>query len=74
MINIYKQMDTSKMTKTLLLDKCKELKIKNCNSKSKSELIEFINLKNKLHDFQPATKNISLLPSIIKHICSFHNL
>ena len=63
-------MDTSKMTKTQLLDKCKELKIKNC----KSELIEFINLKNKLHDFQPATKNISLLPSIIKHLCSFHNL
>ncbi len=67
-------MDTSKMSKTQLLDKCKELKIKNCNSKSKLELIEFINLKNKLHDFQPATKNISLLPSIIKHLCSFHNL
>ena len=45
-------MDTSKMTKTQLLDKCKELKIIKCNSKSKIELIEFINLKNKLHDFQ----------------------
>jgi hypothetical protein len=67
-------MDTSKMTKTQLLDKCKELKIKNCNSKSKSELIEFINLKNKLHDFQPATKNISLQPSIIQHLCMFNNL
>jgi hypothetical protein len=36
--------------------------------------IEFINLKNKLHDFQPATRNISLLPSIIKHLCMFNNL
>ena len=35
-------MDTSKMTKTQLLDKCKELKIIKCNSKSKTELIEFI--------------------------------
>ena len=67
-------MDTSKMTKTQLLDKCKELKIKNCNSKSKLELIELIILKNKLHDFQPATKNISLLPSIIRHLCAFNNL
>ena len=72
--NKIEQKDTSKMTKTQLLDKCKELKIKNCNSKSKSELIEFINLKNKVHDFQPATTHISLLPSIIKHLCSFHNL
>jgi hypothetical protein len=62
------------MTKTQLLDKCKELKIIKCNSKSKSELMELINLKNKLHDFQPVTKNISLLPSIIKLLCSFHNL
>jgi len=62
------------MSKTQLLDKCKELKIIKCNSKSKSELIELIDLKNKLHNFQPATKNISLLPSIIKLLCSFHNL
>jgi hypothetical protein len=67
-------MDTSKMTKTQLLDYCKELKIIKCNSKSKLELIELIILKNKLHDFKPETKNISLLPSIIKHLCSFHNL
>ena len=67
-------MDTSKMAKTQLLDKCKELKIIKCNSKGKTELIELINLKNKLHDFQPATKNISLLPSIIKHLCTFNNL
>jgi hypothetical protein len=62
------------MNKTQLLDKCKELKIIKCNSKSKIELIEFINLKNKLHDFQPATKNISLQPSIIQHLCMFNNL
>lgn len=67
-------MDTSKKTKTQLLDKCKELKIKNCNSKSKLELIELINLRNKLNDFQPANKNISYLPSIIYLLCSFHNL
>ena len=67
-------MDTSKMTKTQLLDKCKELKIIKCNSKGETELIELINLKNKLHDFQPATKNISLLPSIIRHLCTFNNL
>jgi hypothetical protein len=67
-------MDTSKMTKTQLLDKCKELKIIKCNSKSKTELIEVINLKNNLHDFQSATKNISLQPSIIQHLCMFNNL
>ena len=67
-------MDTSKMAKKQLLDKCKELNIIKCNSKGKTELIELINLKNKLHDFQPATKNISLLPSIIKHLCTFNNL
>jgi len=48
------------MTKTQLLDYCKELKIIKCNSKSKLELIELIILKNKLHDFKPETKNISL--------------
>ena len=67
-------MDNSKMTKTQLLDKCKELKIIKCNSKSKTKLIEVINLKNKLHDFQSATKNISLQPSIIQHLCMFNNL
>jgi len=43
-------MDTSNMTKTQLLEKCKELKIINCDSKNKSELIELINLTTKLHN------------------------
>ena len=67
-------MDTSNMTKTQLLEKCKELKIIRCYSKNKSELIELINLTIKLHDFNPAFKNIPLLPSLIKELCLSHNL
>jgi hypothetical protein len=67
-------MDTSNMTKIQLLEKCKELKIIKCQSKNKSELMELINLTNKLHDFNPAFKNIPLLPSLIKEFCSSYNL
>jgi site-specific DNA-methyltransferase (adenine-specific) len=35
-------MDLSKLTKTALLEKCKELGIKNCKSKPKSELIHLV--------------------------------
>jgi len=38
-------MDTSKMNKTQLLDKCKELKIIKCNSKSKTR-IEMLKIMN----------------------------
>ena len=38
-INIIEQMDTSKMSKLELLEKCKELEITKCNSKNKSQLI-----------------------------------
>ena len=49
-INITEQMDTSKMSKLELLDKCKELSITMCSSKNKSQLIELINSKIKLQD------------------------
>ena len=41
-------MDTSKMSKLDLLDKCKELGITRCISKNKSQLIELINSKQKI--------------------------
>jgi hypothetical protein len=43
-------MDTSKMSKPELLEKCKELGITKCNSKNKSQLIELINSKNKINE------------------------
>lgn len=43
-------MDISKMSKLELLEKCKELGIKKCSSKNKSQLIELINSKIKLQD------------------------
>jgi DNA (cytosine-5)-methyltransferase 1 len=46
-INITEQMDTSKMSKLELLEKCKELGITKCSTKNKSQLIELINSKNK---------------------------
>ena len=49
-ITITEQMNTSKMSKLELLDKCKELGITKCSSKNKSQLIELINSKNKLQD------------------------
>ena len=39
-------MDISKMSKKELLEKCKELDIRRCSSKNKSQLIELINIKN----------------------------
>ena len=49
-INITEQMDTSKMNKIELLEKCKELGITKCSSKNKPELIELINSKIKLQN------------------------
>lgn len=49
-INITEQMDTSKMSKLELLEKCKEISITMCSSKNKSQLIELINSKIKLQD------------------------
>ena len=46
-INITEHMDTSKMSKMSkleLLEMCKELGIKKCSSKNKSQLIELINV------------------------------
>ena len=39
-------MDTSKMSKIELLEKCKELGFTKCKSKNKEELIELIKSKN----------------------------
>ena len=47
-INITEQMDTSKMSKLELLEKCKELGITKGSSKNKSQLIELINSKQKI--------------------------
>jgi DNA (cytosine-5)-methyltransferase 1 len=44
-INSIEQMDTSRMSKLELLEKCKELCITRCSSKNKSQLIELINSK-----------------------------
>lgn len=49
-INITEQMDTSKMSKLELLEKCKELGITKCSSKNKSQLLELINTKQKITD------------------------
>jgi len=44
-INLVEQMDTSKMNKSQLLEKCKQLGIANCSTKNKSQLIELIHSK-----------------------------
>ena len=62
-INSTEQMNTSKMSKSELLEKCKDLGITKCSSKNKSQLIELINEKNKLVE-QPTTNlsNDEILP------------
>jgi len=42
----------SKMNKTELLNKCKELEITKCSSKNKSQLIELINSKQKMLEYE----------------------
>lgn len=49
-ITATEQMDILKMSKTGLLDKCKELGITRCSSKNKPQLIELINSKNKTNN------------------------
>jgi site-specific DNA-methyltransferase (adenine-specific) len=49
-ISITEKMDTSKMSKTELLEKCKELGITKCKSKNKEELIELITNTEKKND------------------------
>ena len=62
-INSTEQMNTSKMSKSELLEKCKDLGITKWSSKNKSQLIELINEKNKLVE-QPTTNlsNDEILP------------
>lgn len=62
-INNTEKMNTSKMSKLELLEKCKDLGITKCSSKNKSQLIELINEKNKLVE-QPTTNlsNDEILP------------
>jgi DNA (cytosine-5)-methyltransferase 1 len=60
-INNTEQMDTSKMSKLELLEKCKELGITKCSSKNKSQLIELIKNDNssKLPKMTPHAENNS---------------
>lgn len=55
-INITEQMDTSKMNKLELLEKCKELGITKCSSKNKSQLIALINSKQTIPDCELKTE------------------
>jgi DNA (cytosine-5)-methyltransferase 1 len=48
------EQDISKMNKLELLEKCKELGITKCSSKTKSQLIELINTKTKLESDIPS--------------------
>jgi len=41
-INIQQKMELTKLSKSILLEKCQELGIKKCKSKSKSQLIDLI--------------------------------
>ena len=61
-INITEQMDISTMSRLELLEKCKELGITKCSSKSKSQLIELINGKNKVVE-KPPTSNTQIIES-----------
>ena len=67
-IKITEQMDTSKMSKLELLEKCKELGITKCSSKNKSQLIELINSKQK-------TPECELNPEAeLNNICQSQNI
>ena len=57
-INITEQMDILKMSKTDLLEKCKELGIAKCTSKNKSQLIELINSNHKTNNNTKEYKNV----------------
>ena len=52
------QMDISKMSKNDLLEKCKELGITKCCSKTKPQLIELVNSKHKTSNNTEEYKNI----------------
>ena len=47
-LDVIEQMDISHMSKSELLEKCKELNITKCSSKNKTQLIELVNSKNKV--------------------------
>ena len=62
------KMDISKMSKTELLEKCKELGITKCNSKNKTELCKLIedhthNNNFKVVDMEPTTETVTENPS-----------
>jgi site-specific DNA-methyltransferase (adenine-specific) len=70
-------MDISKMSKLELLEKCKELGIKKCSSKNKSQLIELINLNHKISNnveeykniIEPITENAPTTINLVKGDC-----
>jgi hypothetical protein len=49
-INIQQKMELTKLSKSILLEKCQELGIKKCKSKSKSQLIDLIKSKTQNED------------------------
>lgn len=49
-INILPKMELTKSSKSILLEKCQELGIKKCKSKSKSHLIDLIRSKTQNED------------------------
>lgn len=59
-ININEEIDTSKMSKLELLEKCKELGITMCSSKNKSQLIKLIHSKQSI----PNISNIGIESSV----------
>jgi len=61
---ITEQMDTSKMSKLELSEKCKELEITKCSSKNKSQLIKLINSKIKLQNVIVEEHKIITLQSV----------
>ena len=71
-INTTEKMDISKMSKTDLLERCKELGIKKFSSKNKSQLIELINSNHKTNNNTEEYKNVLISEDVINEpIASF---
>jgi len=62
-INILPKMELTKSSKSILLEKCQELGIKKCKSKSKSQLIDLIRSKTQNEDNGEVKKENKTLPS-----------
>ena len=72
-ININKEMDLFKSSKSELLEKCKEMNITKYSSKNKSQLIEIIHskqLKNNISCLETTVKNNEIIIPINENISS----